>query len=49
MVTESAYVIYILYHALLVFCLLGGMGVRSLSPDVDLVCSFLTVERGLNC
>ena len=48
-VGESAYVRYILYHKLLDFCLLGDIGVRSLSPNVNLVWSFLVVERGLNC
>ena len=31
------------------FCLLGGMAVRSLSPNVNLMWSFLVEERGLNC
>ena len=49
-VTESADVRYILHHKLLVlFCLLRGMGVRSLSPNVNQVWSFLVVKRGLNC
>ena len=47
-VTQSGHVRYILYHKLLVFCLLGGMVVRPLWPNVNMVWCFLVVERGLN-
>ena len=48
-VTESAYVRYILYHKLpVLFCLLEGMVVRPLWPNVNLVWSFIVAERGLN-
>ena len=39
--------IYYIISYLVFFCLLVGMGVRSLSPNVNLVWSFLVVERGL--
>ena len=42
-----SHIYYIIHY--LFFSLLGGMGVRGFSPKVNLVQSFLAVERGLTC